>query len=71
MVAQLRAKSGAADVEVTIGDFSTTKLGATFRLAYLVYNTITNLTTQDEQVESASATPPTISSCVGKLVIVL
>jgi SAM-dependent methyltransferase len=51
MVAQLRAKPGAADVEVTIGDFATTKVGATFRLAYLVYNTITNLTTQDEQVE--------------------
>jgi SAM-dependent methyltransferase len=51
MVARLRAKPGADDIGVTIGDFATTKVGGTFRLAYLVYNTITNLTTQDEQVE--------------------
>jgi SAM-dependent methyltransferase len=51
MVAQLRKKPGAADIGVTIGDFATTKVDGTFRLAYLVRNTITNLTTQDEQVE--------------------
>ncbi len=51
MVAQLQAKPGAEDIEVTIGDFSVTRVEGTFRLAYLVYNTITNLTTQDEQVE--------------------
>ena len=50
MVAKLRAKSGAEQVEVTIGDFATTKLDETFALAYLVANTIMNLTTQDEQV---------------------
>jgi SAM-dependent methyltransferase len=51
MVAQLQAKPGAVDIGVTIGDFATTRVDATFRLAYLVYNTIANLTTQDEQVE--------------------
>jgi SAM-dependent methyltransferase len=51
MVAKLREKPGADDIEVTIGDFATTRVGGTFRLAYLVYNTIENLTTQDEQVE--------------------
>jgi len=51
MVAQLQAKPGAGAIDVTIGDFATTRVGRTFRLAYLVYNTITNLTTQDEQVE--------------------
>ncbi|MGH8982724.1 MAG: class I SAM-dependent DNA methyltransferase [Acidimicrobiia bacterium] len=51
MVERLRAKPGADDLDVTIGDFATTKVGGTFRLAYLVYNTITNLTTQDAQVE--------------------
>ena len=50
MVARLRAKPGADQVEVTIGDFATTKLDETFTLAYLVANTIMNLTTQDEQV---------------------
>ena len=33
-----------------MGDFATTKVGGTFTLAYLVYNTIQNLTTQDAQV---------------------
>ncbi|MGP0029542.1 MAG: class I SAM-dependent DNA methyltransferase [Acidimicrobiales bacterium] len=51
MVAQLRAKPGAEDIDVTIGDFATTTVGRRFRLVYLVYNTIANLTTQDEQVE--------------------
>jgi SAM-dependent methyltransferase len=51
MVARLRAKPGNDDIGVTIGDFTTTKVDGTFKLAYLVYNTIMNLTTQDEQVE--------------------
>jgi SAM-dependent methyltransferase len=50
MVERLRAKPGAENIDVTIGDFATTKLDRTFRLAYLVFNTISNLTTQDEQV---------------------
>jgi SAM-dependent methyltransferase len=51
MVTQLQAKPGADDIGVTIGDFATTNVGETFTLAYLVYNTIENLTTQDEQVQ--------------------
>lgn len=51
MVEQLRAKPGADDIGVTIGDFATVSVDGTFRLAYLVYNTIMNLTSQDEQVE--------------------
>jgi SAM-dependent methyltransferase len=50
MVAQLQAKPGTDDIGVTIGDFATTSVGGMFRLAYLVRNTIMNLTTQDEQV---------------------
>ena len=50
MVAQLQAKPGTDDIGVTIGDFATTSVGGRFRLAYLVRNTIMNLTTQDEQV---------------------
>jgi SAM-dependent methyltransferase len=49
MVAKLREKPGADEIEVTIGDFATTRVDATFSLAYLVYNTIGNLTTQNEQ----------------------
>jgi Dimethyladenosine transferase (rRNA methylation) len=51
MVAVLRMKPGAHEIDVTIGDFATAKVDETFHLAYLVRNTITNLTTQDEQVE--------------------
>lgn len=50
MVAQLKAKPGSEAIGVTLGDFATTRVEGTFVLAYLVYNTIENLTTQDEQV---------------------
>jgi hypothetical protein len=50
MVARLRAKPGAEQIGATIGDFATTTVNATFSVAYLIVNTIMNLTTQDEQV---------------------
>jgi SAM-dependent methyltransferase len=50
MVARLRAKPGAEQVTVTIGDFATTTVDGRFSVAYLVFNTIMNLTTQDGQV---------------------
>jgi SAM-dependent methyltransferase len=50
MVAKLRAKPGAEQIGVTIGDFATTTVEGTFSVAYLVFNTIGNLTTQDQQV---------------------
>jgi SAM-dependent methyltransferase len=51
MVARLRAKPGGDEVHVTIADFAIARVDGTFTLAYAVFNTITNLTTQDEQVE--------------------
>ena len=50
MVARLRAKPGADQIGVTIGDFATTRVEGRFSVAYLVFNTIMNLTTQDGQV---------------------
>ena len=50
MVARLRAKPGGEAIRVTIGDFATTAAGGPFRVAYLVFNTIMNLTTQEAQV---------------------
>ena len=50
MVARLQAKPGADSIGVTIGDFATTRVDGAFSLAYLVFNTIMNLTSQDEQV---------------------
>ena len=51
MVARMRAKPGGADIPVTIGDFATTTAEGSFTVAYLVFNTIVNLTTQAAQVE--------------------
>src|SRR5262245_46915010 len=50
MVARLRAKPGGADLPVTIGDMTTAQAEGPYDLAYLVFNTIGNLTTQDAQV---------------------
>jgi hypothetical protein len=50
MVERLRAKPGGAQIPVVIGDFATATAGRDFGLAYLVFNTIGNLTTQAEQV---------------------
>jgi SAM-dependent methyltransferase len=50
MVARLQAKPGAEQIGVTIGDFATTTVEGRFSVAYLVFNTIMNLTTQDEQI---------------------
>jgi len=50
MVARLRAKDGGDRIGVTIGDFSTTRVDGSFACAYLVFNTIMNLTTQAAQV---------------------
>jgi SAM-dependent methyltransferase len=50
MVEQLRGKPGGADVPVTIGDMTGTRLAGSFQLVYLVANTIMNVTTQDQQI---------------------
>jgi len=50
MAARLGEKPGGEDIGVTIGDFATTTVDGTFSLAYLVFNTILNLTTQEAQV---------------------
>ena len=50
MAERLRAKPGADAVPVTIGDMTTARVGGAFSLVYLVFNTIENVTSQDEQV---------------------
>ncbi|HUK94378.1 MAG TPA: class I SAM-dependent methyltransferase [Gaiellaceae bacterium] len=50
MVARLREKPGGDEIGVTIGDFSTTTVEGTFSVAYVVFNTIMNLRTQELQV---------------------
>jgi SAM-dependent methyltransferase len=50
MTERLLAKDDSRRVQVTIGDMATTRVEGTFRLVYLVFNTIGNLTTQDQQV---------------------
>jgi hypothetical protein len=49
MVDELRRDPDSTGVDVTIGDFASTAVDATFRVVYLLRNTVTNLTTQSEQ----------------------
>ena len=58
MLEQLRSKPGAERIALTVGDMSKTRVDGAFKLVYLVFNTITNLLTQDQQVacfENAAA----------------
>ena len=50
MTDRLRAKPGGAGIGITTGDFATARVAESFRLVYLVYNTIMNVTTQTGQV---------------------
>ena len=53
-VSFLAGLAGSEPVGATIGDFATTSIDGTFRLVYLIRNTIANLTTQDAQVDCNS-----------------
>ena len=50
MVDRLRDKPGGQAIGVTIGNFAGARAPGDFSLTYLVFNTINNLTTQDEQI---------------------
>ena len=50
MVDVLRAQPGGDAIAVTMGNFADVPVPGTYRLIYLVYNTIHNLLTQDDQV---------------------
>jgi SAM-dependent methyltransferase len=50
MVARLRAKPGGDRLSITMGDFAEVSVEGTYRLIYIVFNTLFNLLTQDEQV---------------------
>lgn len=49
MVQQLRRKPGGDALDVTIGDMASARVDGSFSLVYLVFNTIGNLTTQEQQ----------------------
>jgi SAM-dependent methyltransferase len=51
MVKRLRSKVSEADLFVAVGDMATTTVPGEFSLAFLVWNSISNLRTQEEQVE--------------------
>jgi SAM-dependent methyltransferase len=50
MIAQLRRNPGGEDLSLTLGDFADVAVDGSYRLVYLVYNTLFNLLTQDDQV---------------------
>ncbi len=49
MVEQMRRKPGGADIPVVIGDMASATIEGRFGLVVLVFNTICNLTSQDQQ----------------------
>jgi SAM-dependent methyltransferase len=51
MIEQLRAKPGGDALAVTCGDMAVVELPDRYRLVYIVFNSLMNLLTQDEQVE--------------------
>ena len=51
MVDQLRRKTAEDDLPVVVGDMATTTLPGEFSLVYVVWNSIGNLRTQQEQVQ--------------------
>jgi SAM-dependent methyltransferase len=51
MAAQLRRKVDEQSIPVVVGDMATTRVPGEFTLVYLVWNSIANLRTQQEQVE--------------------
>jgi SAM-dependent methyltransferase len=50
MVAKLRAKPGGDRIAVTMGDFADVPVAGAYRLVFIVFNTLYNLLTQDDQV---------------------
>ena len=50
MLAHLRAKPGGDQLSVTLGDFAAVPVPDTYRLIFVVWNTLFNLLTQDDQV---------------------
>ena len=50
MLDQLRAKPGGVQLSVTLGDFAAVPVPDTYRLIFVVWNTLFNLLTQDDQV---------------------
>ncbi|MEU8297971.1 class I SAM-dependent methyltransferase [Micromonospora sp. NPDC048909] len=51
MIEQLRSKVDEATIPVVVGDMATASASGDYAVVYLVYNTISNLLTQAEQVE--------------------
>jgi len=51
MIDQLRTKVDETTIPVVVGDMATTRAPGDYALVYLVFNTISNLLTQAEQVE--------------------
>ena len=50
MVARLRSKPGGDALDITIGNFADVPVDGSYRLIYIVFNTLYNLLRQDDQV---------------------
>ena len=65
MIAQLRTRPGGDKIAVTVGDFAEVPVDGAYRLIYVVFNTMFNLLTQDDQVrcfQNVAASPRTAAA---------
>lgn len=51
MVERLRGKPGGGDLHVVVGDMSEVEVRGPYRLAYIVFNSLSNILTQEGQVQ--------------------
>ena len=68
MLAKLEEKADRDSITVTQGDFATTSCEGSFSLVYLIFNTIMNLTTQEQQVKCFQNAASHLKPC-GRFVI--
>jgi SAM-dependent methyltransferase len=50
MIKQLRDQPGGKDISVTVGDIADVPVQGTYRLIFVVWNTLFNILTQDDQI---------------------
>jgi len=62
MVTKMREKPGGKDIPVAIGDMACFELGDRFDFAFLIFNTLFNLTSQEAQISCFKSTAAHLNS---------
>jgi SAM-dependent methyltransferase len=68
MIMEFKKKAGSSSIEVRQGDMTTTEMGQTYMLVFLVFNSIMNLTSQEAQINCFRNASKHLD-CGGKFVV--